>query len=76
MGMDHDDISAAMANVLQNIINTLTDVETIKKAREAHDEKRTKQPELKLPPHPFVSEKIGKCQSLLFAESIMNIIDP
>ena len=60
IGINDDSISAATSNVLQNILNTVTQLEKIKKERDAHEDRRKKNPDLRLRPYPFLTEKIGK----------------
>ena len=59
MGVDDDEVSTAMANVLQNMISSITDLDRIRKERDAHEEKRKKQPNLRLRPYFYVYDKIG-----------------
>ena len=60
MGQDDDALSAASANVLQNIIMTITRIEAIKKERDAHEEKRRKEPDSRLRPFVNISDRIGE----------------
>ncbi|KAK2185884.1 hypothetical protein NP493_219g00021 [Ridgeia piscesae] len=57
IGNEMEDVSTAMAHVLRNIINSVTDLEKWKAEREKHDEAR-KDVSCKLRPYPFLSEKM------------------
>ena len=60
-GVDNDELSTATAHVLQNQISAVTNLDSIKKERDAHEEKRQKQPNLRLRPYFHVHDKIGVC---------------
>ena len=59
MGVDHDEISTAMAHVLQNMISAVTNLDKIRKERDDHEEKRRNEPNLRLRPYFYVYDKIG-----------------
>jgi len=63
IGNEMEDVSTAMAHVLRNIINSVTDLEKWKAEREKHDEAR-KDVSCKLRPYPFLSEKMGTLEFL------------
>lgn len=60
IGSASDQISTAMAYVLQNIINAISNLENIKKEREKHEAKRKAEPAARMRPFPFCFEKIGR----------------
>ena len=66
MGFDDDEVSTAMANVLQNMISAITDLDRIRKERDTHEEKRKKQPNLRLRPFFHVFDRIGGCSHQVF----------
>ena len=49
-----EDISTAMANVLQQVINTSTKLVDLEKEREKHDVQRKNDPNQKMRPFPFL----------------------
>jgi len=57
---DDEEISTAMAHVLQTVINSVTGLEKLKKDRDAYEDERKANPSSKMRPFPFLSEKIGK----------------
>ena len=62
ISMDHNEISTATAHIVQNIINSITDIEGIRKEKEQHEHMRKTQPGLHLRPFAFVKDKISKCK--------------
>lgn len=62
IGSESDQISTAMAYMLQNIINSVTNLDNIKKEREKYEAKRAADPAARMRPFPFCVEKIGRCQ--------------
>lgn len=60
MGIDNDEISTAMAHVLQNMIAAVTNLDSIRKERDAHEEKRKKEPNSRLRPFFHIYDKIGQ----------------
>src|SRR6218665_2901882 len=61
IGNESDQISTAMAYMLQNIINAITNLDSIKKEREKYEAKRAADPASRMRPFPFCVDKIGKC---------------
>lgn len=59
MGIDNDEISTAMAHVLQTMVTAVTDLDRIRKERDAHEDKRKKEPNLRLRPFFHVYDQIG-----------------
>lgn len=69
-----DDISTAMANVLQSILNTVTSLEILTKEREVHEDNRKKNPsDRTLRPYPFMTEKISKGHSIPSNFLLLNV---
>lgn len=58
MGEDDDQISTAMANVLQTILLTVTELEKFRKERDAHEAERKRDPNKKLRPWIHIHDKI------------------
>jgi len=68
---EDDQLSTAMTHVLQNILNSITDLENIKKEREKHETTRKSDPSAKLRPFPFVFEKICELHVCCLVEVIV-----
>lgn len=60
VGLDDGCISTAMTHFLQNVINSLSGLEQIKKDRERHEAARKADPAARMRPFPFCFEKIGE----------------
>jgi protein unc-45 len=58
IGNESEKISTAMAFMLQNIINSITNLDYIKKEREKYEAKRAADPAARMRPFPFCVEKI------------------
>lgn len=59
IGVNDDNVSTAAANMLQNILASISDIEAIKAERDKYEEMR-KVPGNKLRPFPFISEKVDE----------------
>ena len=57
---EDETISTSMTHVLQNIINSISNLDNIKKDREKHEAARKADPAARIRPFPFVFEKIGE----------------
>ena len=58
IGQVEDQMSTAMANLLQNVLLSVTNLETIKKEQETHEDERKKDPNKKLRPWLYVYDRI------------------
>jgi len=60
MGHSEETLSTASANLIQSILNAITNLEVIKKERDQFEHKRLSEIGCKLRPYPWVYEKIDK----------------
>lgn len=58
VGLDDDCVSTSMTHFLQNVINSVSGLEQIKKDREKHEAARKADPAARMRPFPFCFEKI------------------
>ena len=65
LGADSDDLSTAMAHVLQSIINSISGLERLKADREKHEAERKADVNNKARPYLFLSEKIGENKTFI-----------
>jgi len=59
IGFDHEELSTAAAHLMRKIIESVTDIDSIKTEREKYEGKRKADPAAKMRPFPFIWEKIG-----------------
>ena len=62
---DHEELSTAGAHLMRKIIESVTEIDSIKTEREKYDAKRKADSSSKMRPFPFVAEKIGECGFLV-----------
>ena len=60
MSEKDDTLSTASANLLKNILNSITDIENIKVEREKYETARLADSSCKLRPFTFIADKIGE----------------
>jgi len=60
---DHEELSTSAAHLMRKIIESVTDINSIKAEHEKYEAKRKADPAAKMRPFPFIWEKIGasKC---------------